>query len=101
MPNFILDIPDDYLNNYFGPFQSVDEAKEFLIKNYPKPIETLEIQESRANPRSLLCVYFINSIKNRFYEEGKSYSKEFLKHNIATLNEVNTDPCSMIMRDGH
>lgn len=95
---FILDIPDDYSSNYFGPFQDIKEATAFLIKHYPKPIEKLVERESSANPRNLLTIYYTNRIKNIFY---KSFGKEYIDRGIATLHEVNTEPCTMIIRDGH
>lgn len=102
MPSFILDIPDDYSNNFFGPFNSVIEAQEFFTKHYPKPIESLKLKESRANPRNLLTVYFTNVITNKYYKEGKqSFGNKFFERNVATLHEVNTNPCTMIIRDGH
>lgn len=100
-PQFILDIPDDYSSNYFGPFQDIKEATAFLIKHYPKPIEKLVERESSANPRNLLTIYYTNRIKNKFYVDDKSFGKEYIDIGIATLHEVNTEPCTMIMRDGH
>jgi hypothetical protein len=104
MTDYILIIPDNYSEHYFGPFQSVEEAKEFLLKNYPKPIEKLGVRESRANPRNLLTVYFSNIFKNPYWEPGKpkdDFRPEFYDYPIASMYEINKEKCSMIMRDGH
>lgn len=97
MAQFILEIPDDYSQNLFGPFNTIEEGKEFLINNYPKKVDTLKLKESRANPRNLLVVYFMNSKKNAWYVEGKN--NEYTEYIIATLHEVNTQPCPMIMKE--
>ncbi len=103
MPNYILDIPDDYTNNCFGVFTDIESAEKFLIKHYPRPIENLVLRESRANPRNLLTIYFSNVMKNKYYkgDNEKGYNPEFIRRDIATLHEVSMDPCLMIMRDGH
>jgi hypothetical protein len=99
MASYVLNIPDNCSDNYFGPFQSVKKAKEFLLKNYPTKIEKLGMVKCRSTTSNLLIIHFNTDVKNKDYDFNDDYSPEFYNRNIASLHEMTKENCSLSIRD--